>query len=178
MREHRGSDETLEDTEGADSEFRSQHREELVEEFRRPSDLRKDHDDDLEDNEQAVENSPENTSRLIGHSATPIKKWCQRVSSMDMEGNALDVITVNHIAWDCRVVKVPGLLRGHKGVHGLYVFHHNKDAARKDEKQRDDAESTDNIESNEDVWGCDQNRNILDFNGFTHRHEEATWCQE
>lgn len=68
--ENRGSDESLEDPERAKAKLRTEHREKAIEEGHRPGDLGKDEEDELEDDEKAIDDCPEGTCWLIGNGAT------------------------------------------------------------------------------------------------------------
>jgi len=68
--ENRGSNESLEDPERAKAKLRTEHREKAIEEGHRPGDLGKDKEDELEDDEKAIDDCPEDTCWLIGNGAT------------------------------------------------------------------------------------------------------------
>ena len=69
VREDCRANKALEDSERAEAEVGAQDGEVLGEEGGGPADLGEDEDDDLEDDEEAVDDSPENTSRLIWYCA-------------------------------------------------------------------------------------------------------------
>ena len=62
----------LENSKGAKAKGRAKHREEAVEKRHWPADLGEDEEDDLEDDEQAVDDGPEDACGLIGHRAVPV----------------------------------------------------------------------------------------------------------
>ena len=67
-REQRRLDsQALNDAESADAKIVSKDREELLEESRGPTDFREEKDDDLSDDQKAVEDGPEDPSRLVGN---------------------------------------------------------------------------------------------------------------
>lgn len=66
VREHGRADEALEDAERAETERGPEHGEEAVEEGGGPADLGEDEHDDLEDDEQAVDDRPEDARGLVG----------------------------------------------------------------------------------------------------------------
>lgn len=68
-----GGDETLEDTEWPKSESGTQDGEEAIEEGDWPANFGHDESDDLEDDEETVHDSPEDSSGLVGNCAIPGK---------------------------------------------------------------------------------------------------------
>ena len=72
VREDRRADEALEDAEGSEAEVGPKDGEEPGEERGGPAYLGEDEDDDLEDDEQAVHDGPEDACGLVGHRATPV----------------------------------------------------------------------------------------------------------
>lgn len=67
VRENRCPNESLEDPEGAEAKLRTEDREKAVEEGHWPRDLRENEKDELEDDEEAVEDGPEDSCGLIGN---------------------------------------------------------------------------------------------------------------
>ena len=65
VREDRRADEALEDAERAQAEVGPEHGEVLGEEGGGPADLGEDEDDDLEDDEEAVDDGPEDAGGLV-----------------------------------------------------------------------------------------------------------------
>ena len=70
VREDGRADEALEDAEGPQAEVGAEHREVLGEEGGGPADLGEDEDDDLEDDEQAVHDCPEDAGGLVRDGAS------------------------------------------------------------------------------------------------------------
>jgi len=66
-----GSNKTLENSKGAETESRPENREELVKGGHGPTTFGEDEDEDLGDDEQPVNNSPEDPSGLIRNRAIP-----------------------------------------------------------------------------------------------------------
>jgi hypothetical protein len=62
----------LEDTEGTESKSRTKHREKAIKESGWPANLRKEQYDNLEDDKQAVDDSPKNAANLVGYGAVPV----------------------------------------------------------------------------------------------------------
>ena len=62
----------LNHAERAQSKVVAEDREEPVEEGCGPADFGQDEDNDLEDDEEAVHDSPEDACGLVGHRATPV----------------------------------------------------------------------------------------------------------
>jgi hypothetical protein len=60
----------LEDTQGSDTEFGAEDGEEADEELLGEADFGEDEGDELEDDEEAIYDSPEDTSRLVGDGAS------------------------------------------------------------------------------------------------------------
>ena len=76
VREDRRTDEALEDAQGTKAKVLTEDGEVGREEARGPADLREDEDDDLEDDQQAVDNRPEHARRLIRDgAATEQTEW-------------------------------------------------------------------------------------------------------
>lgn len=63
---------SLKDPKWSQTKIRSQHREESIEERHRPRYFGKKKEDDLEDDEEAVDDGPEHTGGLIWHGTVPI----------------------------------------------------------------------------------------------------------
>ena len=74
VREDCRTNKALEDSERAEAEVGAQDGEVLGEEGGGPADLGEDEDDDLEDDEEAVHDSPEDACGLVGHRATPVSE--------------------------------------------------------------------------------------------------------
>ena len=72
VREDRRADEALEDAEWPEPEVAAEHGEVVVEEGVGPADLREDEGDNLEHDEDAVDDCPEDTSGLVGHVAITV----------------------------------------------------------------------------------------------------------
>ena len=72
MKERRGRHaQSLEDPERTKAKLRPEHWEKAIEEGHRPGDLGQDEEDELEDDEKAIDDCPEDTRWLIGNGATP-----------------------------------------------------------------------------------------------------------
>lgn len=122
--EDSGTDEALEDTQCAETEVAAEYREVTVEEAGGPPEFGENESDDLEDDEQAVDNGPEYSCRLV---------W---------NGAILDVIAVSHVG-------ITGIF--HKMVDGLNIRHEHEDAACKHQNHGDDAQGPDGVESDEEI---------------------------
>lgn len=114
LREDCSSDKSLEDTEGTKSKSRTKHRKKAIKESRWPANLRKEKNDHLEDNKQAVDDGPENTANLVGY------------------GAVLDVFTVSKVL-RCDIA---ALLCSFKRVNSFDVGDNDEDAAGKDQYER------------------------------------------
>ena len=58
-------------------------------------------------------------------------------------GDVLDVFTVGHVGITCVL---------HEAVHSLHVVNQDKNRARKYEEHRNDAEDSDAVKANEDIY--------------------------
>lgn len=65
VRKDGSTNQTLEYAEGTKTKLRSQYGEVFVEEFVGPTTLREKENDNLEDDEEAIENGPKNARRLV-----------------------------------------------------------------------------------------------------------------
>ena len=74
VREYGCADEALEDTERSQTEAGAEHWEEAVEETGRPPDFRQNENNDLEDDEEAVDDGPEDACGLVGYCAVPMSE--------------------------------------------------------------------------------------------------------
>lgn len=63
---------SLENTKSTKSKARTKHREKAVKERGWPANFGKEKNDNLEDNKQAVDDSPKNAANLVGYGAVPI----------------------------------------------------------------------------------------------------------
>ena len=67
MDKGRRDSQALDDAESPDAKFVSKHGEEPLEESRGPTDFRKEEDDDLSNDQKAVEDGPEDAGWLVGN---------------------------------------------------------------------------------------------------------------
>lgn len=132
LREDCSSDKSLEDTEGAESKPRTKHREKAIKEGGWPANFRKEKHDNLEDDKQAVDDSPENAANLVGY------------------GAVLNVFAVSQVL-RCDIATLFGRF---KRVDSFDVCDDDEDAAGEDQYKRHDAQEADNIESKENICSC------------------------
>ena len=96
MRKDGGGDETLEDSERAQAESRTEDGEETIEEADGPADFGEDEGDDLEDDEETVDDSPEDTSGLIRNGTVSGRGMVvrERLTTKIRYEHILDVIAI------------------------------------------------------------------------------------
>jgi hypothetical protein len=100
----------------------------------------------LEDDEEAVDDGPENASNLVGHCAVPVVDVSK--SSYVGHSNWLNIIAIDQVL-GCDIAALLGSI---KRINSFDVFDHDKDAAGKDQDERDYAQEADNIKSKENIW--------------------------
>lgn len=158
LREHSGTDESLEDAQCTEPKAGTKDREKAVEEDSGPADFRHDQDGHLEDDEQAIHDGPEDPAELVRHRAV------------------VDVVTVDEGLGD-----IEALLARLVGVDGLDVGDDDEDAAGEDEKKRDDAQHTGDVEAEKDVavkrrrhcTGCfDEGKARIEMNDEVAQHQK------
>ena len=144
MREDRGADEALEDAEWPKPEVAAEYGEVVVEEGVGPADLGQDESDDLEHDQDAVDDCPEDTSSLIGYVAITVmrRRGQYPLGPRTSEVNSRNVIAVR----EASVIRL-----GLKFMEGLNILGHDENAACEDKHQRDDAESSDGVQAEEYV---------------------------
>ena len=104
----------------------------------------------LEEDEEPVEDGPEGAGGLVGDGAVSAV-WVGRLVGLDVNfrGGVLDVVLVDGRS---RVVGIgEGLAGRDEGVDGLDVLNHAQNAARKEQKERHDAQHPHCIEKEEKV---------------------------
>jgi hypothetical protein len=69
----------LENTKSTEPKVRTKHGKKSVKENGWPANFRKKKYDDLENDEQAVDDGPENTPNLVGHGAVPVDDVSKRL---------------------------------------------------------------------------------------------------
>jgi hypothetical protein len=138
---------SLEDTEGTESKSRTKHREKAIKERGWPANLRKEKHDNLEDNKQAVDDSPENAANLVGYGAVPVSNVSTQQYIYIKYLNLLNVFAVSQVL-RCDIAT---LLGSFKRVNSFDVCDDDKNTAGKDQYERHDAQETDNIESKENI---------------------------
>jgi hypothetical protein len=72
MEQRKEDSQSLENTESTKPKVRAKHREKAVKESGWPANFRQEKDNNLEDDEKAVNDGPENTPDLVGHGAVPV----------------------------------------------------------------------------------------------------------
>jgi hypothetical protein len=142
----------LGDAERAEAKVVPEDREVRLEERRRPTELGEEEDDDLEDDEEAVEDRPERAGRLVGH------------------GASRDVVErlVGHGGVHRALCEVGVAALGDEVVDGLDVEDEGDDAAGKYEEEGDDAESADDVETEEYI--CKSKSDLVSAQDMEHTH--------
>jgi len=74
MGEDHGTDQALENPKGTETKGAPENREEMIEEGGWPTNFREDKDDDLKEDEDAVDDCPEDSCRLVGDVAISVNK--------------------------------------------------------------------------------------------------------
>lgn len=141
----------MNDAEGADAKIASKDGEKLVEESRGPADFGEEEDEDLSDDQEAVEHGPEDACRLVGDGRVAVELRVNGTRADRQEGIYVRDIIVAHcrrVVWRDRVRVVRIVL---VRVEGPDVLNEGHDATRKDENEGDYAQSSDDIQSNEHV---------------------------
>jgi hypothetical protein len=147
-----------------------------VEESRGPTDFGEEEDDDLSDDQKAVEDGPEDACWLIGNGRVAGKITLTRTRG-DRQRDVRDVIvTEGRRAVRRERVRAFGIVL--VGVKSLDVLDECHDAARKDEDEGDDAQSSDDVQPNEHIWS--RETQSLKFhqtlgNIRTHKLEVEAW---
>jgi hypothetical protein len=142
----------LSDAEWAEAKVVPEDGEVCLEERRRPAELGEEQDDDLEDDEEAVEDRPERAGRLVGNGAS--RDVVERLVSHGGVHRAL------------RELGMAAL--GYEVVDGLDVEDEGDNAAGKYEEERDDAEGTDDVETEEYI--CKSKSDLVSAQDMEHTH--------
>lgn len=139
VRKNLGSDQSLEDSQCTSTKIRTEDREVPVEELDWPTDLGEDQDNSLEDDQQAGNDRPEHSSRLIRDCAS------------------LNIITIEHkLLCLCGVTTS---LQSIKCIDSFDIVDHVNDTASKDQQKSYDAQNSSRVEAIEQVglWGSHYN---------------------
>lgn len=126
-----------------------------MEENRGPADFGEEEDDDLSDDQEAVEDGPEDACRLFGNGRIPMGG--EYASAGTRGDRQEDIYARNIIIAHCRRVAYRGRVRVVRivlvGVESSDILNEGQDAARKDENEGDYAQNPDDVQSDEHVWG-------------------------
>jgi len=132
VRKNCSPNQTLDDAESTDAKVVSKDGEEPIEEGRGPADFGKEEDDDLSNDQKTVENGPEDTGRLVGNG---------RIRNIIVaDGRRVTRGDPSRVTWTVLV-----------RVESLDVVDEGHDAAREYENEGDDAQSSDDIQPNENI---------------------------
>jgi len=148
--ENRSPNQALDDAESTDAKVVSKDGEEPIEESRGPTDFGKEEDDDLSNDQKTVENGPEDTGRLVGNG---------RIRNIIVaDGRRVTRGDPSRVTWTVLV-----------RVESLDVVDEGHDAARENENEGDDAQGSDDIQSDEHVssWWKHGGGNLAWMGRFT-----------
>jgi len=126
VRKDGGSNQALKNSEGAETERRPEHGKEPVKGGHRPATFGEDEDDDLSDDQQPIDDGPKDSSRLV------------------RDGAVLNIIASLEQLVNGRP-RAFGIFE--EGVDGGDICDHDKDAAREDEDEGDDANDANGVEA-------------------------------
>lgn len=120
-----------------------------MEESRGPTDFGKEEDDNLSNDQEAIEDGPEDTGGLVGNGRVTVKtRQRGRVSKVNAYVRDIIVAEPGRIGVRERVWVIWSVL---VGVEGLDILDECHDAAREDEDEGDDAQSSDDVQPNEHI---------------------------
>ena len=144
---------SLEYAQCAETELSPQHGEEAIKECSRPANFGQSERDDLEDDQEAIYNRPENTTNLIRDGAVPMGNVSMRQAVLVR--HLQNVFAVDECFTGGSIACLLGRVIG---VHSFDVGDNDKDAACKDKQKGHDAQHADSIETKENVWMKDESR--------------------